>query len=369
MAYCNTVTTRQLIEKDCMGWPAEEQARWLALFDPEDPLAGRPWVRQTAYQCAGVYSRYLACVRRLGMPDAVTPDGLRAFILACERQNNVPRTIAGYVAALLKIVRLVHRRSGTEIAWLCATVQRLDEAAAETPKKKNSHVVDALALYGRGKELILRAQRLGPDAGWRSIQMYRDGLWLCFGLNVPERLRALAGTRIRDIDVEARLARYGPETMKAKVESLRTYRKEVGDFLDEWLTVFRQKYDPGHDCVWIAKGGGPASAAALYMAMRKATGDLVNGGVSPHRFRDAAATFLVQAGPEHAPLATPVLGHRSERMTRHYFETADKIKASRETAAFMASGEELAAKAARAETRSTVALSPHRRRATSRRIT
>src|SRR3546814_4247377 len=91
------------VKMDCATWPAEERARWLALFDPNrvDRLSlwacrkESPWVRETQYNCASVYSRYLECVRRHGLPDVVTPEGLHAFIREAENRSSTAWTVAG----------------------------------------------------------------------------------------------------------------------------------------------------------------------------------------------------------------------------------------------------------------------------------
>src|SRR3546814_2903379 len=111
---------------DCATWPAEERARWLALFDPNrvDRLSlwacrkESPWVRETQYNCASVYSRYLECVRRHGLPDVVTPEGLHAFIREAENRSSTAWTVVGYIKALRSVMELVHPERRGEFLWL-----------------------------------------------------------------------------------------------------------------------------------------------------------------------------------------------------------------------------------------------------------
>jgi hypothetical protein len=70
----------------------------------------------------------------------------------------------------------------------------------------------------------------------------------------------------------------------------------------------------------------------MYAAMRKLTREKLGVAVTPHRFRDAAATYFVQEMPELATLARVVLNHASESMTRHYRTTARQLTASRRVA-------------------------------------
>lgn len=361
MPSANTITTPELVAKDCATWPVEERARWIALFVPRSPLQCPPWARQTAYQTAGVYTRYLAAVQAEGLPPAVTPGGVRVFIRGRESAGCTPRTISGYVWAVLKVTRLLHPHD--DRMWLADTAHRIEMAARRTPKKKNAKVVDAAALSRLGKTLIAKARQLGPHAGWPAIQTYRDGLWLCLGVCAPERRRALATIKLGDIDLAARCIYFGPDDTKSRINSVREITHEVAEALAEWITVYRAVYEPAHDRLWIARGGAPACDSTLYIAMRKATATLVEGGTSPHRFRDGAATLLVEAGPEHAPLATTILTQSSERMTREYTETARRLEASRQVADILEAAESETRKDARTVTRSEIALSPRRRKA------
>src|SRR3546814_949626 len=67
----------------------------------------------------------------------------------------------------------------------------------------------------------------------------------------------------------------------------------------------------------------------MYAAMRKLTREKLGVAVSPHRFRDAAATYFVQEMPELATLDRVVLNHASESMTRNYRTTAKQLTAYR----------------------------------------
>lgn len=159
-----------------------------------------------------------------------------------------------------------------------------------------------------------------------------------------------------------RLMRFGGHRIKTKKESVRTWSEQVADFFVEWIDSYRAVCAPEHDALWIARGGGPASDAALAVAMRKNTLAHLKVPVTPNRLRDAAATTIVSWDPEKAPLATSILGHSSQEMTHNYTETADQIRAGREAAALIAAGEEKVRRLVRAQTRSEIALNPRRRR-------
>jgi hypothetical protein len=134
MAHCNTVYETELLRRDCETWPADQALRWMWAFDPA--LPGNPlWVRQTQYQNAGVYTRYLDCMRRCGLSARLHALGVRRFVVEGEEGGLVPRTIAGYVQALLKVGHIVGE-PGDDHAWLHSAAMNIDKAASRTKKRK-----------------------------------------------------------------------------------------------------------------------------------------------------------------------------------------------------------------------------------------
>jgi len=362
MPRCNTVQSRELVEHDCATWPDKERATWLENFadleEDEEPL----WSRPTQYNRATVYNHYLRCVRSAGLSDAISRKGVSAFIRACEADNTVVRTIDGYVAALEAMAGFFNPDVKRKFRWLTRARKKIRLRAERTPKGKNKWIVSAEELYELGRTLIGKARTLGANGGWKAAQLYRDGLLLCFGTQAPERLRALTAMTVDDGRSPGRLILFHGKVVKTGKARRRTYTAEVQTFLDEWIDSFRARYAGDHDMLWIAKGGRPASDSALRAAMKKATGDHLGIPLTPNRLRDAVATLIVTRAPEKAALATIMLDHSSEEMTRNYTETADQIMACREAARLIAAGEEKAFREARAKTRSEIALNPRRRR-------
>jgi integrase len=333
MAHCNTVYETELLRRDCETWPADQAQRWMRAFDPA--LVGKPlWVRQTQYQNAGVYTRYLDCMRRCGLSDRLHALGVRQFVVEGEKGGLVPRTIAGYVQALLKVGRIVGE-PGDDHAWLHSAAMNIDKAASRTKKRKHGFIPPAEEILLFALDTVAQAKRRGP-ATWTDIQLYRDGLFLAFGILVPERRRALTSLKRADFDATGRHAKFDKETMKTKVGRDWVVDAAVAALMAEWLEEWRPVTRPSHDGIWIAKSGKPACGETLYAAMRKLTATAPWGySISPHRLRDSAATFLTRHSPETAGLASAILGHRSSATTLHYTEEAGQVSASRRAAALL----------------------------------
>jgi integrase len=333
MARCNTVYDIDLLRLDCATWPAEEAFRWIQAFDPALP-GTPPWVRQAQYQNAGVYTRYLESVRRCGLPERLHPRGVRQFVIDCEASGLVARTVAGYVQALVKVSRIIGE-ADDNYTWLQAAAKSMDRAASQTIKRKHGFIPPAEEILLFALNTIAEAKRIGPGT-WTNIQLYRDGLFLGFGIVVPERLRALCSLRLRNCDVAGLHATFDREVMKTKTGKNREVHAAIAALMVEWLGEWRPITRPTHDGVWVAKSGNPACGETLYAAMRKLTATAPWGySISPHRLRDSAATFLTRHCPETAEFASTILGHKSSISTLQYTEEAGQVSASRRAAALL----------------------------------
>jgi integrase len=62
-------------------------------------------------------------------------------------------------------------------------------------------------------------------------------------------------------------------------------------------------------------------------AMRAATTERLGHAVSPHRLRDAAATYVFEEMPEQSALASVILRHCNPDITREYTRRAEQLQA------------------------------------------
>jgi integrase len=339
MVAINRAWSRQRVAADCASWPDEaERASWMDLFG--DKHAEKQWARETAYQNAGVYSRYFL----LTGETEVTPRGLRLFVRLCEmgamKRKCSPRTVAGYVAAIYKVLRLLHPendyRALGKIMW------RMLHLAERTPKQRTAAVPDAVDLERSAWRMVEAGRKIRRADKERGTMVFRTGLYLLMGLYIPERLRAFASLTVDQVNLATCLIVFRPDQTKNKRECPRPIPPELVSVIREWLKM-RQEFKPGHDFFWISlKGGGPALPATLYAALRAETDDPRGFPfpVTPHPLRNAAATFIVRHAPEKAPLVGAVLAQRDPRLAREYIEGAGMIEASRDAGrTIMASGE------------------------------
>lgn len=331
MTAINRSWSRQWVLDECAAWPdPNERARWIELF--ADEHAERPWVRETAYQNAGVYTRYFL----LTGETEVTPHGLKVFITLCERGaykgSCTPRTIAGYVAAIYKTLRLLHPdRDYRALAKIVGAMLRI---ADRTPKRRAAAVADAVDLERFARDMIERGRRIWPVERLRGAMLFRTGLFILMGLYMPERLRAIASLAVAQVKFDTRRIVFRPVQTKNKRQSEREIPESLVPLMREWLEM-RAGFQPDHGFFWISlKTGRAAASATLYAALRAETSDPhdFRAPVTPHLLRNTAAEFIVRHAPEKAPLVSTILTQRSPKLAREYTNGAGTIEASREAA-------------------------------------
>lgn len=325
-----SIWSREAVLGDCVLWPDEaERKQWISLFGDDVPC--KRWSRYTAYNCASVYTRYFL----LTGEEEVTPDGLKLFISLCEagavRAPCCPRTIAGYVAAIYRILRLLHPDNRFEL--LKVIVFQMLRLASQTPKRRSAAVKDAREVVALGWKLIALGREAEETDTRRARVLFRTGLFLLLGIYIPERLRAWSSLTISQIDFTAGTILFEGKQTKNGRDNARPIPPELIPPMREWLDDFRG--EPAHDFFWIAvTSGGAAVPATLYAALRKETREL-GTPVTPHPLRNAAATFIVRQAPEKAAIASIVLGQRDPTMVKEYTEGAEMMEAARQATAII----------------------------------
>lgn len=76
------------------------------------------------------------------------------------------------------------------------------------------------------------------------------------------------------------------------------------------------------DRLWVSSHGSPMTEIALYDRVSRITGAAFGENISPHRFRDMAASTIASHAPEHIHAAAPLLGHATLRTTEKYYRQA-----------------------------------------------
>ena len=76
------------------------------------------------------------------------------------------------------------------------------------------------------------------------------------------------------------------------------------------------------DLLWISSHGSSMADIAIYDRVSRLTKSAFGESISPHRFRDMAASTIASHAPEHIHAAAPLLGHATLRTTEKYYRQA-----------------------------------------------
>jgi len=107
--------------------------------------------------------------------------------------------------------------------------------------------------------------------------------------------------------------------------------KDLSARIDMYIEQYR-RHIPGadtHQGLWPSHLGNPTCPPAIGETIRNRTRKAFGFGVSPHRFRHAAASFWAIQDPANVRGAKDLLGHASHDMTEKHYNMAQSRLASR----------------------------------------
>lgn len=205
------------------------------------------------------------------------------------------------------------------------------------PVHSKSHVRPANELVDLGISLMEQAT---DTSDHKHALGFRDGLIIAFLALHPVRRRNLAAFEIGKNLVpqgdnfvvsfggdetkngtphEAVLADILIEPMR---QYLRLWRPVLAKRQGRWRRSIGQ-------AVWVSANGSPMTQEGLAGRIELRTKKALGKAMSPHRFRDSAATTMVMADPVRIRATAPLLGHRSLATTEKHYIQARGLQAQR----------------------------------------
>jgi integrase/recombinase XerD len=175
-----------------------------------------------------------------------------------------------------------------------------------------------------------------------SMKRRRDGTMIAMLALIPIRRRAFASLQLGEsllVDDEKITIALSEDLTKTGVHWETVVPQPLIPLLHCYLTVVRPWFmargNQSHHRLWVGKFGQPLGADYVGMRIGNVTKKLTGVRVSPHLFRDAAATTLSRISPQSARLIRPILAHsRFATAERHYIQ-ADTIEAGRNYASLI----------------------------------
>ncbi|NQW08464.1 MAG: hypothetical protein HQ481_01085 [Alphaproteobacteria bacterium] len=333
------------------NWPARERRAWdRALTPAPDVLsadgAAAHWRSTTRRSIENAYGRWL---NFLDLQDDLDPDEdageratedrLRVYIAELSGQV-ASTTVAGRIRDLS--VALSVLAPDHDLTSLLRARQRL-KVRARPERDKRALLVGPAELLALAGDLIRRAEdtaeeradgRADRRLGWRACD-FRDAVILLVLVFRPLRRGNLSDLVLGHTVLE------GPDVFRIALDATvtknrRAYAADLPAFLTPFIRRYIDAYRPillRHrkcDHLWISAHGLPLDDASLYGKIVQHTRAAFGKPLSPHLFRDAAATFLGEENPELVRLATTLLHHADGRTIEAHYNHARANHAVRE---------------------------------------
>jgi integrase len=335
-------------ERACLPidqWPEADRRLWLAACAEGDILDNEVGARShhadiSNTKAAKGYGRWLnhlsqSAPETLALTPAarITPEGVREYVDALKLIGNSSQTILARLQELGEVAKVMDLARDWSIINRMASKVR----AGHRPARDKTNLRPSNELVDLGFNLIQAAEALdGLDAAIT----YRDGLLIGFLALIPLRRRNLA-----ELVLDRTLVREGSSWSVAFDEDgTKTHAAfEIGlpDDLLAPLGTYLERHRPtllrrsgrwsrpAGGALWVSKDGSPMTQMAIYDRVRARTKEQFGVAINPHLIRDAAATTMAIADPEHVRLAAPLLGHRTFATTERYYRQARAQEAHR----------------------------------------
>jgi integrase len=328
-------------------WPKAHQALWRAFFpekteDVRVALRGpRPlWEERTQAMVEDAYSQYLHAVRRAGLPDLVSSEGIKCYVQELQRRNCRLQTIFKTVGRAYRGIRWLEPKQ--DWSWLRLSVKRLKaRAMREGRKLKHGRIIHPAKIYLRGLRYINRARRLRDD-DYQAANLFCTGLLMCMLASVPVRIGNIAATVIGiHLDLEKGTLVYDEDETKEDREDAREIPEELLALIREWIHRCRNRFvrDPNCKALWVSDQGRAITTGALSRRFSDVMEEKFQVRVTPHIVRDCVATMIKEEHPEERELASIILNHASRETTRIYQDQARALSTQRKAREIMESAQ------------------------------
>ncbi len=312
-------------------WPTELRTLWEAgtrpPILPNDPCgAGARWRRQTVKTTEASLGCFLYFATERGwditgpsLTRLVTKERVQPY-LSCLAERNSPATV-------------LHRCIGLERGWAVLapksnrSLLRLIIADLEDhfePASKRERLQETAALLGLGRRLMDAARGQTGRYPFLPEVQFRNGLKTGVLARRPIRLRNLSmmlvGRHVVKVGGIWRMRFEGYEVKNGKPIDV-VFPEDLVEDLEHYISMVRPVLAGARykgTALWVSAMGNPLSPVSINQQLCKVTRDAFGLPISPHLFRDCAATSLAVHAPELVQIAHLILGNTYSVMERHY---------------------------------------------------
>ena len=335
-------------ERACLpiiAWPEVDRRLWQNACTPGDILSDDTGARAqhaaiSNTKAAKGYGRWLTWLRfnaadclTLNPAQRITHEKVRAYVKSLMDIGNNKSTILARLQELGEVARVIEPSSNWHFISHISSIVR----AGNGPSRDKSHIRMSDELFGLGLKLMKQA---GLSAGTKAAVLYRDGLLIAFLSLVPLRRRNLSELRLdeslmclgqqflivideKDTKTHAPIEVPWPSILENQLRIyLDSHRLHLIERKGRWAA-------PIEGALWVSSDSSPMTQIAIYDRIRTRTKAEFGKDMSPHLFRDSAATTLAIDDPKHVRIAASLLGHRTFATTEKYYRQSRSIEAQK----------------------------------------
>lgn len=325
-------------------WPERDRLLY-SLCLQEDGLfikggKGAKWAPATRTKYIGNYGRWLAWLKKTH-PDmlkrepghrisqAVIED-YRRYLASTLRPHSVASLLSGLGSMLWALC------DTDKFAWVQCAAQRLARRAIGKDKRAILREPHELAEFGF--QLMADADAGVRPGRYPPAVNYRNGLIIALLAYWPIRRRNLASIELGQHLIDAGdgyRIEFGAHETKQKRDISFLLPPALNIALKRYLTVHRPvllqlgpHQGKAGNALWVGGDGDRLNGAGICRAVKLCTQSKFGKALSPHRFRDCAATGIATMDPSHVNDITAVLGHASLRCSERHYNQAGSIEAA-----------------------------------------
>lgn len=324
-------------------WPATDQEMWQraiqqgGLFDDVGALSHL--AEPTRGMIQSGYGKWLAWLSETQPEALALPPAERLqferFVAFTEANAHLsPKSQHLYAANTLRL--LYHCHPGKEWGPFWNVVKHLERQADEhVSPRKDGRILAGNFVLAKALELAGPIAEAANSPRQKAL-LQRNGTIIAFLALIPLRRRALTSLRLGESVVfdgdDIRIVTK-PELNKTKTYWETLVPPSIAPALRHYIHETRHQLMArsglDHDYLWVTKDGASISGTAMGTLIRNQTRDLFGVPISPHLFRDIAATTLARTSPEAVGHIRALLNHNGHETAEKYYNHATALEVGR----------------------------------------
>ncbi len=256
----------------------------------------------------------------------ITLSRVRGYVRRLEELNNSTRTVLCRLQELIDAARVL--APDTEFALINRIASHVRGRHRPARPKTNRVMADEVVTFAC--DLMEAAE---AKTGSEGAVQFRDGLMLLLLAHLPLRRKNFTALALGQ-SLVFRQGQWFITLTPAQTKTHAYFEAAVHPNLVPWLETYltqhrpvllaregRWKANPG-ERLWISSHGSPMTEIAIYDRVSRLTKAAFGESISPHRFRDMAASTIASHAPEFIHATAPLLGHATLRTTEKYYRQA-----------------------------------------------